>query len=140
MLEKIKTLIPQREPFLFIQEILEESPQTVTAGLKLTGQEDFFRGHFPGNPVLPGVIMCEACFQTGAYLMALRGQNANAKNQTALVTRIQSAKFKSMAKPGDHLKIEVQLSEELANAAYMKGKILCEGRTIMMIDFAAALV
>jgi 3-hydroxyacyl-[acyl-carrier-protein] dehydratase len=131
--------IPQREPFLFIENILDRSENSITTTKKLSGEEDFFRGHFPGSPVFPGVLMCEAVFQTGALLMGLKGQSA-ARNKKALVTRIQNAKFKNMAKPGDELHITVDFVEMLASAAFMKGKITANGKTIMSIEFAATLV
>ncbi len=131
--------IPQREPFLFIEKILDRSENSITTVKKLTGNEDFFRGHFPGSPVFPGVLMCEAVFQTGALLMALKGQGT-AGGKKALVTRIQNAKFKNMALPGDELHITVDFVEMLANAAFMKGKLTCNGKTVMTIEFAATLV
>lgn len=131
--------IPQRDPFLFIEKIVDRTENSITVSKKLTGEEDFFRGHFPGRPVFPGVLMCEAVFQTGALLMALKGEAAG-NSKTALVTRIQSTKFKNMAKPGDLLNITVDFVEMLANAAFMKGKITCEGKTVMTIEFAATLV
>ncbi|MCM2348908.1 MAG: beta-hydroxyacyl-ACP dehydratase [Bacteriovoracaceae bacterium] len=139
MLETILNNIPQRDPFLFIENIIERSEDSITTSKKLTGEEDFFRGHFPNRPVFPGVLMCEAVFQTGALLMALRGQGAE-NSKTALVTRVQNAKFKNMAKPGDLLMITVDFVEMLANAAFMKGKIKADGKTIMTIEFAATLV
>jgi 3-hydroxyacyl-[acyl-carrier-protein] dehydratase len=139
MLETILENIPQREPFLFIENIVDRSEDSITTSLLLTGEEDFFRGHFPGRPVFPGVLMCEAVFQTGALLMALKGEGAD-NTKTALVTRIQSTKFKNMAKPGDLLHITVDFVEMLANAAFMKGKIKVGGKTIMTIEFAATIV
>ena len=131
--------IPQREPFLFIEKIIERTEDSIITSKTLTGEEDFFRGHFPGRPVFPGVLMCEAVFQTGALLMSLKGQGAGT-NKTALVTRIQSTKFKNMAKPGDTLNIKVDFVEMLSNAAFMKGKITTNDKTIMTIEFAATLV
>lgn len=131
--------IPQREPFLFIEKIIDRTEGSITTSKKLTGEEDFFRGHFPGRPVFPGVLMCEAVFQTGALLMALRGEAAG-NSKTALVTRIQGTKFKNMAKPGDELQITVDFVEMLANAAFMKGKITASNKTIMTIEFAATLI
>lgn len=139
MLETILKNIPQREPFLFIENIVEQSRDSITTSKKLTGEEDFFRGHFPGRPVFPGVLMCEAVFQTGALLMAMRGEAAD-NSKTALVTRIQNTKFKNMAKPGDLLMITVDFVEMLANAAFMKGKIKVDNKTIMTIEFAATIV
>lgn len=139
MLEQLLKYIPQRPPFLFLDGVHDETAERVTTFKQLTGEEDFFKGHFPGNPVMPGVLMCEAVFQTGAYLMAKRGETATAP-QTAVVTRIQGAKFKNMARPGDKLMITVDFVEMLANAAFMKGKVMVENKTIMTIEFAAALV
>ncbi len=139
MLETILNNIPQREPFLFIENIIERSENSITTSKKLTGEEDFFRGHFPGRPVFPGVLMCEAVFQTGALLMALKGEGAD-NSKTALVTRVQNAKFKNMAKPGDLLMITVDFIEMLANASFMKGKIKADGKTIMTIEFAATII
>lgn len=139
MLETILAHIPQREPFLFIENIVDRSENSITTSKKLTGEEDFFRGHFPGRPVFPGVLMCEAVFQTGALLMALKGQAAG-NSKTALVTRIQNTKFKNMARPGDLLMITVDFVEMLASAAFMKGKITSGGKTIMTIEFAATIV
>ncbi|MFP5459364.1 MAG: 3-hydroxyacyl-ACP dehydratase FabZ family protein [Bacteriovoracia bacterium] len=138
-LDQLLAHIPQRPPFLLLDGIVDETKDKVTTFKQLTGAEDWFKGHFPGNPVMPGVLMCEAVFQTGAYLMARRGEATEA-GKTAVVTRIQGAKFKNMAKPGDHLIITVDFVEMLANAAFMKGKVVVDDKTIMTIEFAAAIV
>lgn len=135
----VKSHIPQREPFLFVDEIVEQTQTSLTTKHILKGNEDYFRGHFPGRPLFPGVLMCEAVFQTGALYMSLKGTEIQ-NDKTAVVTRIQNAKFKNMARPGDKLLITVDFIETLANASFMKGKIKVNNKVIMNIEFAVALV
>jgi 3-hydroxyacyl-[acyl-carrier-protein] dehydratase len=139
MNEEILKRIPQREPFLYIEEILDKTEKTITTSKLITGEEDFFRGHFPGDPIMPGVLLCEATFQTGALLMSYI-MEGGLEGKTAVVSRIQSAKFKSMVRPGDKLEIKVELKELISNAAYMKGKLLSNGKTALQIEFACTLV
>jgi len=135
MRDEIKKLIPQREPFLFVDKIIERNEGKITTSLKLTGEEDFFKGHFPGNPIMPGVLLQEAIFQTGALLMA-SGNNPG----LGVVTRVQNAKFKNMVRPLDELIMEVELVETIANASYMKGKSSVNGKVVLSIEFAVAAI
>lgn len=133
MYPAITDLIPQRAPFLFVDKIVERTDKTITTSLKLTGDEDFFKGHFPGNPIMPGVLLQEALFQSGAALMAgMEGAGLG------VVTRVQNAKFKSMVRPGDELVMTVELTESLSNAHYMKGTTKVGGKTVLVIEFAVA--
>nr|BDT28221.1 3-hydroxyacyl-ACP dehydratase FabZ [Bacteriovorax sp. HI3] len=131
----ILDLIPQRPPFLFVDKIIDRSESKITTTLKLTGNEDFFKGHFPGNPIMPGVLLQEALFQSGAALMAGR-----AGGGLGVVTRVQNAKFKNMVRPGDELVMDVELTESISNAHYMKGTTKVDGKTVLVIEFAVASV
>ncbi len=135
MYPAITELIPQRPPFLFVDKIIDQKENSIKTSLKLTGEEDFFKGHFPGNPIMPGVLLQEALFQTGAALMAGR-----AGGGLGVVTRVQNAKFKNMVRPGDELEMEVELTESISNAHYMKGTTKVAGKTVLVIEFAVASV
>ena len=135
MFPDILELIPQRPPFLFVDKVVDRTENSIKTTLKVTGEEDFFKGHFPGNPIMPGVLLQEALFQSGAALMAGR-----AGGGLGVVTRVQNAKFKNMVRPGDVLEMEVQLTESISNAHYMKGTTKVDGKTVLVIEFAVASV
>lgn len=132
----IKDLIPQREPFLFVDQVVDYKDQSITTSYKVRGDEDFFKGHFPGNPIMPGVILQEAIFQSAAALMSLMSDGSG----LGVVTRVNSAKFKNMVRPGDELIMTVELSESLQNAHFMKGQTKVNGKTVIAIEFAVASV
>ena len=130
----IKDLIPQREPFLFVDEIIGKDENKIMTTYKVKGTEDFFKGHFPGNPIMPGVLLQEALFQSAAALMAGIGKG------TGVVTRVQNAKFKNLTKPGDDLNMEVVLIDQIENAYYFKGKTKVDNKLAVSIEFACALL
>lgn len=136
---EILNRIPQRDPFLFIDELIDRTEKSVTTKRKVTGQEECFKGHFPGNPIFPGVLLCEAAFQSGALLMSYI-MEGGLTGKTAVVSRIQSAKFKQMVTPGDELTIHVELIELLGSAAFMKSKITSNNKVALQIEFACTLV
>lgn len=129
-----KNILPHREPFLFIDKVIDHTEDSLIAEITFDERHDFLKGHFPGNPIVPGVILCEALFQTGALLMRKNSQDL------PVVTRIQNAKFKKMAKPHQKLTLQIKLNEQIANAYYLTGKVTSEEGTIATVDFACALV
>ncbi len=132
----VKDLIPQREPFLFVDKIVEREGKKIITSYQVTGDEDFFKGHFPGNPVMPGVLLQEAIFQSGACLMATGEGEAG----LGVVAKVNSAKFKNMVRPGDELVMEVELTEQLANGYFFKGRSRVDGKVVLAIDFVCAKV
>jgi len=105
--EEIKEIIPQREPFLMIDKVEKYIPgQMAIAYKNVSGNEDYFKGHFPGNPVMPGVLIVESLAQTGAVAILSMEEN---KGKNALFGGINNMKFKKMVVPGDKLKLEVKI-------------------------------
>lgn len=105
--EEIKNIIPQRDPFLMIDEVEEYVPgESAIAYKNINEQEWYFKGHFPGNPIMPGVLIAESLAQTGAVAILSMDEN-NGKN--ALFGGIDKMKFKRKVVPGDRLKLEVKI-------------------------------
>lgn len=108
--EKIKKIIPQREPFLMIDEVEEYTPgKKAIAYANINKDEYYFKGHFPGNPIMPGVLITESLAQTGAIAILSVEEN---KGKNALFAGINKMKFKKTVHPGDILKLEVQIIKQ----------------------------
>lgn len=133
--EDIQQRIPHRPPFLWIDEVVELEGHRILARKTLPPDLDVFRGHYPDFPVLPGVLQCEMCFQAGAILIA--GIEPVEEGQVPVVTRQTDTQFRRMVRPGETLEIEVELTERLANAFYMKGKTSVDGKVATRLTFAA---
>ena len=106
--EKIKSILPQREPFLFIDEVIEvEEGKRVVAKKYLDPKADFFKGHFPGNPVMPGVLILEAMAQASILLYSTVKPEIAARHPDYYLTGLNNVVFKTPAYPGDTLIVEV---------------------------------
>ena len=134
------TLIPHRPPFLFVDEILEVSPDRIVATKLADPDSDFFRGHYPGEPIMPGVLLCECCFQAGALLLVHRTGAETASQGVPVLTRIQDARFKKIVRPGDLLRIEVVLDEVLNQAYFLTGRLSVTDARVLRVSFACMLV
>src|SRR5947208_17183000 len=96
-LDSIKTAIPHREPFLLLDEIIEQTENHIVCRKKFTGEEFWYRGHYPDFPLTPGVLLCEAAMQAGAVLLAKVG--ADNPDLVPVVSRINNVMFKEMVRP-----------------------------------------
>ncbi len=133
---EIEAAIPHRPPFLFVSEIVSREESSIVCRHRFTGEEFFFQGHYPTFPIVPGVILCEACMQAGAVLLS---NLLSEMKGFPVATRANEVKFKKMIRPGDTVEIEVKLNERLADAFFMTGKVTHEGKLACRLDFACTL-
>ena len=128
--EEVLKLIPQKPPFLFVDKIISKTENSLEAEYYVSGDEYFFAGHFPDNPVLPAVIMQESLFQSAALLLATVPGDG-----IGVVTRVSDGKFKKVVRPGETIHLSVTIDEQIDNAFYMKGKIKVDGKAIVGLNF-----
>jgi 3-hydroxyacyl-[acyl-carrier-protein] dehydratase len=137
-LAEVKAAIPHRDPFLFIDEIISRDEKRIVCRKTFTGDEFFYAGHYPHFPLTPGVLLCEAAMQAGAVLLsALIPPTGNA---VPVATRMNDVRFKRPVRPGETIKMEVELTERLVDAYFLKAKVSCEGKIAVRFDFACTLL
>ncbi len=131
-------VIAHRAPFLFVDEITALEPGLSATGLwRLTGDEWFFAGHFPGRPTLPGVLMCEAIAQVGAIAVLT---DPRFTGKLPLFGGLDAARFRRQVVPGDTLELTVELGRMSARAGKGSGKALLNGETACECDLMFVLV
>ncbi len=135
--QEILDAIPHRDPFLLVDEVVEHTESRIVGLKRFSGQEYFFAGHYPGFPLVPGVLLCEAAMQCGAILLARHIHDGEGKVPVA--TRINDVRFKHMVRPGDVIRLEVELSERLADAFFLKAKVTVAGKVAVRFEFACTL-
>ncbi|MDK7181958.1 3-hydroxyacyl-ACP dehydratase FabZ [Lacticaseibacillus rhamnosus] len=119
--QEIQAILPHRYPMLMIDRVLDLKPgESVVAQKNVSINEQIFQGHFPGNPIFPGVLQIEAMAQAGAIALL---SMPDFKGKTAYLGGIKKAKFRHMVRPGDVLRIEVTLEKLIDNAGLGKGKV-----------------
>ncbi|MDE3084502.1 MAG: beta-hydroxyacyl-ACP dehydratase [Verrucomicrobiota bacterium] len=137
----VLALIPHRPPFLFVDEIVSESADGLVARRVWRAEEDFYRGHYPGAPITPGVLLCEAVFQAGALYLARQAQAAGAKpgEGVPLLAKVSDVRFRNPVFPGDAVVIEVKKKESLGGFTMMSGAIKkADGTRVLSLDFSVA--
>jgi len=136
-MDEVLRAIPHRPPFLFVDQVVEITDKKIKATRRMDPEEAFFKGHYPGYPIMPGVLVCEAIFQTGGILLSriMTGVGEG----VPVLGRINNAKFKHMVKPGDTLELEAELVEVMGTAYFLKGRASVQGKTAVTVEFAVTL-
>ena len=132
--------IPHRYPFLLVDRAEEYRPNQSIVGVKcVTMNEPFFQGHFPGYPVMPGVLICEALAQTGAVLMS-KSLDVDVAGKTILFMSLDNCRFRAPVRPGDVLRMPVEVLRARGDVFKFRGKALVGDRLAAEAEFAAMVV
>ncbi|MGG4166076.1 3-hydroxyacyl-ACP dehydratase FabZ [Rossellomorea vietnamensis] len=136
-INEIKEIIPHRYPFLLVDRILEVEEGKKAIGIKnVTANEEFFNGHFPDYPVMPGVLIVEALAQVGAVAMLKVEDN---RGRLAFFTGIDKCRFKRQVKPGDQLRLEVEMIRFKGPIGKGKGIATVDGEVACELEMMFAL-
>ena len=135
-IEEIMKALPHRYPFLLVDRILEVEAGKRIVGLKnVTINEPFFQGHFPGHPIMPGVLIIEAMAQVGGML--LMGQLADHDSKVVYFMSLDNVKFRRPVKPGDQIRFELEMTQIRGMVCKMRGLAKVDGDVVCEADMAA---
>jgi len=138
---RIQALLPHRYPFLLVDRVLELEPnKRILAVKNVSINEPFFQGHFPGHPVMPGVLVLEALAQAGGLLTQLSASTdvAAKKDKLFYLVKIDNARFSRMVVPGDRLELEVRLKRMIRNMAMYECAARVDGKEVASADILCA--
>ena len=130
-ISEILNLLPHRYPFLLVDKILEQEENKIVGVKNVTINEPFFRGHFPGHPVMPGVLILEAMAQTGGVLMFSKEEN---KGKIPLFAGIDKARFKKPVYPGDQLIIKVEIVKMVMGVGKAKAEVYVDDNLVAFAE------
>ena len=140
--DEILELIPHRKPMLLIDKIVERGEDSMVCQKVFDANEFFFQGHYPDDPIVPGVILCESAMQAGAALLssmlAASGETDMGKG-VPVATRMNDVKFRKVIRPGDTIHLEVALKERLAQAFFLQATVRCDGKVAARFEFACTM-
>ncbi len=138
-IEAIKEMIPHRHPFLMIDGVINLVPDVEVTGIKnVTGEEDFFEGHFPGHPIMPGVLIVEAMAQTSAILVI--GTMGKQPGSVVYFMSVDQARFRKPVFPGDRLMLHVVKQRNRGKVWKFKGEARVGDNLVAEATFSAMIV
>ena len=148
--EDIYAAIPHREPFLFVDKVLECTDKKILCEKTFTGEEDFFRGHYPGTPLVPGVILCEAVMQAGAIMLSRKMRNEwpittedgviHPGGKIPVVVKMTDIRFRQIVRPGDTVQLLAEPEFNTSRAYQMTGAVLKDGKPAVKLTFVVMVV
>ncbi len=137
--KEIEALIPHRPPFLFVDRIIACDRQSISTETMFPADMPCYKGHYPQNPITPGVLLSEAVFQSGALLIAKTAAKEDIDSGVPVLTRIFNAKYKRSVFPGESVMITVSFVEKMANVWILKGVVKKDDKVAVQIEFACTL-
>lgn len=136
---KVAAILPHRYPFLLIDRVVEiEAGRRVVALKNVTVNEPFFSGHFPGRPLMPGVLLCEAVVQAGGILAHFSSPQTIGQGKIAMLTALDRARFRQQVTPGDQLRLEVETVRRRGPFWKMRGSVSVGGKVAAELEFTLA--
>lgn len=140
-IEEIMNMLPHRYPFLLVDRLEVEVPGKKGVGIKnVTMNEEFFQGHFPGNPVMPGVLQIEAMAQTAGAIVSCAKEDYAEHKAGVLFMSIDGVKFRKPVKPGDQLRMHVEKIKARRNVYVFRGEAKVDGQVVSEAEFTAMIM
>ena len=139
--QDIMAVLPHRSPFLLIDKMKDVEPGVSGIGIKnVTADEFFFQGHFPGNPIMPGVLQVEAMAQTAGVVVMTSFPKAEQAGCSVYFMTIDDVKFRKPVLPGDVLELHVKKEQEVRNVFKFKGEAFVDGKLVSQAKFSAMIL
>ena len=140
-IQRILEVLPHRYPILLVDRILELTPGKRVVGLKnVTINEPFFQGHFPGHPIMPGVLIIEAMAQVGGMLLMSYFEGQNVEDKVVYFMSLDNVKFRRPVVPGDQIRFELEMVQFRGKTCKMKGVGFVDGQIVAEADMMASVV
>jgi 3-hydroxyacyl-[acyl-carrier-protein] dehydratase len=136
---EVTAILPQRYPFLLVDRVVEiDIGRRIIALKNVTVNEPFFSGHFPGRPLMPGVLLCEALVQAGGILAHATAPDSMGRGKVAMLTALDRARFRQKVVPGDQLRLEVEAVRRRGSFWRMRGAASVAGKVVAELEFTLA--